>query len=484
MKSSVDYLLGITVLPEYFQVEGPAQVIANCVEIAHSNAITTSPYVMRQVEQTATYSGQREPPIDAGAGGVRLLDRPLWGKRELYVETAPAFSPSKTLYRNLKYQPPSESELTQGQQHHIHEALKLADDHNMLTYMQVQAAIPPGYRVQFADTNPVDLPLLPNQQPALNRVAANASLASTDILKYHCALVVDLCNQYPSLTGIRVDWPEYPPYRLDSVFLDFSPGVEQFAALRGRSTFSSIRRNISLFYDALHGKPQPLLSDSLLQDIIDSTSPWNMLADRFSQFAILEWLRLKQDLVFNYISELRGALDSHGHQDKQLVPHAFPPPFNTMSGFDFARIAPLANHIPVKLYTMHWAMIARFYLDQIQQSNPQISEELLVPALFKLLQISDVPAPTKISDVKYPSPNEPHLSSERVQHEKIAVAQNAAGDTPIVALVHGYGPVDDTMSRLRVGLRASNNRIWVNRYGYLSDEKLARLGTLFQDHIK
>ncbi|MGY8730770.1 MAG: hypothetical protein ACKVK0_01465, partial [Pirellulales bacterium] len=339
MNSSVDYLLGITVLPEYFQVEGAAQVIANCVEIAHSNAITTSPYVMRQVEQTATYSGQREPPIDAGAGGVRLLDRPLWGKRELYVETAPAFSPSKTLYRNLKYQPPSESELTQGQQHHIHEALKLADDHNMQTYMQVQAAIPPGYRVQFADTNPVDLPLLPNQQPALNRVAANASLASTDILKYHCALVVDLCNQYPSLTGIRVDWPEYPPYRLDSVFLDFSPAVEQFSARRVRSTFSSIRRNIGLFYDALHGKPQPIISDSLLQDIIDSTIPWNMLADRFSQFAIPEWLRLKQDLVFNYISELRGALDSHGHQDKQLVPHAFPPPFNTMSGFDFARIA-------------------------------------------------------------------------------------------------------------------------------------------------
>jgi hypothetical protein len=209
-----------------------------------------------------------------------------------------------------------------------------------------------------------------------------------------------------------------------------------------------------------------------------------MLSERFSQFAIQEWLQLKQDLVFNYIHKLRDALDSHGHQDKQLVPHAFPPPFNTISGLDFTRIAPLANHIPVKLYTMHWAMIARFYLDQLHENNPQINESLLVAALFKLLQISDEPAPTDISGVKYPSPSEAHLPSERVQHKKIALAQTAAGDTPIVALVHGYGPVDDTMRRIDVGLRASNNRIWVNRYGYLSDAKLSKLGSLFHDYVQ
>jgi hypothetical protein len=206
MNFSADYLLGITVLPEYFQVEGAAQVISNCVETARANAITTSPYVMRQAEQTESFLGQREPPIDAGAGGVRLLDRPLWGKRELYVETAPAFSPNKTLYRNLKYQPPAETELTQSQQHHIHEALRLADSHNIHTYMQVQAAIPPGYRVQFADTEPNDLPLLPNQQPAQNRVAANASLASADILKYHCLSILPIAWTVSF-------WISLPPWR-------------------------------------------------------------------------------------------------------------------------------------------------------------------------------------------------------------------------------------------------------------------------------
>ncbi|MBT4014046.1 MAG: hypothetical protein HOF15_17225 [Planctomycetaceae bacterium] len=484
MISSTDYLLGITVLPEYFQVEGAAQVIANCVETAHANAITTSPYVMCEAVQTSPQLAQREPPIDAGAGGVRLLDRPLWGKRELYVQTAPAFSPSKTLYRDLKYQPPSQTELTREQQHHIHEALKLADENGVLTYMQVQAAIPPGYRVQFAATDPHDLPLLPNQQPPQNRVAANASLASADILDYHCALVVDLCNQYPSLTGIRVDWPEYPPYRLDSVFLDFSPAVDDFSAHRKGTSFSSIRQSIGAFYEAFHGNPHTILTDSLLQDVIASGAPWKMLAERFSQYMISDWLQLKNDLVFHYIQKLRAALDSHGHQDKQLVPHAFPPPFNVMSGLDFSRIAPLTDHIPVKLYTMHWAMIARFYLDQIHKNNPQLTESLLVAAIFKLLQISDEAAPARISDVKYPSPSESHLPSEQVQCEKIAEAQSAAGETRIAALVHGYGPVEDTVSRLRVGLRATDNHIWVNRYGYLNDEKLVKLGALVLDQLQ
>ena len=82
MSETSSKMLGITVLPEYFQVEGIETVLDNCQNIAGANAITTSPYVMRLA---ATGEGQREPPIDAGAGAVRILDRPLWGKRELHV---------------------------------------------------------------------------------------------------------------------------------------------------------------------------------------------------------------------------------------------------------------------------------------------------------------------------------------------------------------------------------------------------------------
>ena len=55
MSGTSSKMLGITVLPEYFQVEGIEPVLDNCQNIAGANAITTSPYVMRLA---ATGEGQ------------------------------------------------------------------------------------------------------------------------------------------------------------------------------------------------------------------------------------------------------------------------------------------------------------------------------------------------------------------------------------------------------------------------------------------
>src|SRR6478609_2249479 len=94
--------VGVTVLPEFFQNEGVDNVLDNLTRRANVTAIATSPYVMAPM---AEGTGSREPPIDAGAGSVRLLDRELWGRRELWVRTAPSFTPDKDLYSGLRYRP-------------------------------------------------------------------------------------------------------------------------------------------------------------------------------------------------------------------------------------------------------------------------------------------------------------------------------------------------------------------------------------------
>ena len=180
--------------------------------------------------------------------------------------------------------------------------------------------------------------------------------------------------------------------------------------------------------------------------------------------------------VGDRLATMRESLDNYGHQDKVLVPHAFPPPFNVMSGLDYAQVASLADHIPVKLYTMHWAMIARFYLDQISRCNPHLGESLLVDGVFKLLDISDSPPPPRIEDVRYPGPHDRHFESRNSQLHKLTNAQRAAGSTPIAALVHGYGPVMDMIKRFQIGMEGTDNRVWINRYGYLSDDKLSKIG--------
>ena len=94
-------LLGVTVLPEYIQSEGIEGLLDNLSRIG-ANAVATSPYLMEEADPE---TGQREPPADANAGNVRLLDRPLFGKREVWVKTAPSFEPHLPLYAGLRYQP-------------------------------------------------------------------------------------------------------------------------------------------------------------------------------------------------------------------------------------------------------------------------------------------------------------------------------------------------------------------------------------------
>ena len=211
--------LGVTVLPEYIQSEGVDGVLDNLVMKVGANAVATSPYLMEEADQE---TGAREPPADAGAGAVRLLDRPLFGKREVWVRTAPSFVPDRDLYRGLRYQPAEPAALTHSQGEILHEFIRAAQSRHLRVYLQVQAAIPPGYRVQFGGPVDDDRARLPDGRIPPRRLAKNGSLASPHILEYEHALIRDLCQNYPDIDGIRVDWPEYPPYFLDSVFLDFS----------------------------------------------------------------------------------------------------------------------------------------------------------------------------------------------------------------------------------------------------------------------
>lgn len=95
--------------------------------------------------------------------------------------------------------------------------------------------------------------------------------------------------------------------------------------------------------------------------------------------------------------------------------------------------------------------------------------------LAQLLEIQDPPYATRISDYRYPEPDEAHPVGRDAQTRKIRDAQRAAGQTPVFAFVHGYGPVSDFKRRLEIGRAASQHGVWINRYGYLRNEKIALL---------
>lgn len=335
-------------------------------------------------------------------------------------------------------------------------------------YLQVQAAIPSGYRVQFGGPVEEDPPRLPDGRIPPRRLARNGSLASPHIREYVHTLIRDLIQNYPDLDGLRVDWPEYPPYLLDSIFLDFSDPARE-AARRLGFDFEEMRREVGQRYDTLHGG----LTDDHLLPWMEGDRGWQGLLRRLGDFpGLADWIRFKAVLAAELLQGFRQVMNEAGGHHMELLPNAFPPPWTLASGMDFRRVAPFSTAISVKLYTMHWPMMLRFYADRLLETNPGLSDSLLRRALVCWLDIADDEGLARLQDYHYPEPQEPHPVGSRAQARKIRQAQLEAGPTPILALAHGYGPLDDFRHRLRVAHEASLHGLWVNRYGYLSDEKL------------
>lgn len=462
-------LLGITVLPEFVQVEGIDGVLDRLCHVAGANAVTTSPYVMQPADAA---TGSREPPDDAGAGNVRLLDRPLWGRRELYVRTAPSFVPDLALYRGLRYQPAEPTPLTREAGPLVARFLEAARARHLKTYLQVQAAIPPGYRVQFGGPADDDQPRRPDGSVPKNRVAKNGSLASPHLRAYTEALLRDLCRSYPGLDGVRVDWPEYPPYSLDDVFVDFSPPARAAAERLGYD-FTAIREAAADLERTLRGG----LTNAAIDAWLDDGPSGHVLARALARRpALAEWLAFKARLVEELLAGFRAALDAEVGPQFELVPNAFAPPLTLASGFDFGRALRHATAASTKLYTMHWPMIGRFYLDALRAANPDVDPERLARLVRRALELEGPGGPERFDDWRYPEPDEPHPAPLAAQARKLRQAEAEAGGRPVYALVHGYGPADDFRRRLEVAWTTTSFGVWINRYGYLSDEKLAVVG--------
>ncbi len=396
-----------------------------------------------------------------------MLDRPLWGKRELFVRTSPSFAPEPRFYAGLRYQPVAPDALTRKSGAVVREFVRGAKASGLKVYLQFQAAIPPGYRVQFGGAREEDQPRLPDGRVPPRRVDKNGSLASVEIRRYGEALIRDLCRAYPEIDGIRPDWPEYPPYLLDSAFLDFSEPAQQ-AAMRLDMQWEAMRRGALSAYEELHGG----LTNRNLEALLSGDGGrFGLLTAMTKSAGLLELMRFKATLVDELLAGFRAVLTQAGGAEKELVPNAFPPPFTAVSGFDFARAAAHSNGISVKLYTMHWPMMVRFYGDALLAANPGLSSELLAAVLVRLMDIDEQPL-GDVGAYSYPGPDTPHPVSPQAMERKIRQAQLAAGRVPVFALAHGYGPAKDYQARLRVAWESSGGRVWINRYGYLSDEKI------------
>lgn len=467
--------LGITVMPEWFQSEGVDAVLDRLLATG-ARALVTSPYLL---EIMAEGMGAREPPPDGDAGRVRPLDRALWGRRETWVRTAPSLVHDLSLYRGLRYQPSPPGSLTLAQPRLLDDVIAAAGRRGMDVYLQVMAASPPGYRVQFSAAFDADQCLGPDGQAHPHRVDRNASLASSHVRDYGAALLADLARRYPGVCGFRVDWPEYPPYDLRSCLFDFNP--QAHGALRaqgaepaayGRLVCQQLSRWQAAARDAAP-RGQTAVSDALAQ------AGWDRFFSDHGDGAPL-WAS-KRASVGALLRSFRAALDAVDGPRRLLEPQVFPAPLSRFSGVDWQVMADTADAIGVKLYTMHWPMIARYWARDLLGTADGPQADAVTAAMARFMGFCDGDAPDGAT-LHYPPPDVAHPVGAAAQARKIAQARSDAAPLPVIAFAHSYGPAADVLARLRVAAQANhvdgNTRLWINRYGYLSDDKLAQLAEL------
>lgn len=463
MTMAADRSFGITVMPDYAQSEGVDAVLETIAVRLGCDVLCTMPSVAQRCRDA---TGVREPPADGGAGLGRRLDRPLWGATALWMRTAPSFVPDRALYAGSPYAPPDADELTQRDGGLVAELMSGARRAGMTTQLQIMAAAPPGLRVQCRARAGDDEPLTVFGRPVPNRVDANISLASPGLRVYMRALISDLLANYPQCDALRFDWPEYPPYALDSLLFDFSP--------------AAIRRGQELGHDVEAVRARTIEALRRLRatpDVIETLA----LESLASQGWAADLLAFRSAIVADYAAALALIVTEVSQGRVAVVMQAFPPPLNRLSGLDFARIDGMPHEVAIKHYTMHWPMIERGYVERIAGLTG--SAPATVHAwLHGWLGLNG--RASSVDDLRYPEPDEPHPAEDAALRDTVESAGRALTRSRLSVIAHGYGPPDDVERRFRALLGTSCARLHINRYGYLSDEKVGRIGAAWREHIQ
>jgi hypothetical protein len=455
-------LFGITVLADFILNEGVNPILDGLAKLG-VNAVAVNPIV---TGEAAEGQGSWQPPDDAGSS-PRLFDRPLWGKRELWVRSGPSYTPDVSLYADTSYKPKQPNDLTEAHGHLVGDFIDEALARGFEVYFQIPGATPSG--LQDKDRRKMPDGSIPDAMVDVG------SLASEDSRAYLRAFVQDLLQAYPNVTGFRPDWPEYPCYKLPETFVDFGEPVKIWAEARGIA-FEALRLEVGEFYTYLTTQ---LTNEDIAEFAEVERGRWAQLRLLRRFPAIGAWLRLKTALSLDLLRFWREAITEAGGQEKVLSANAFMPPLTLFTGLDIAGTLEIAQAVSPKLYTMHWSAMVEFWGRALMAKN-DLDEALVVKALVNLFDIDDEATATRISDYGYPGNDEPHPIPDGPQARRIRqVLSDAGGRGKVTPLMHGYGPIDDFARRFRIVAESEADGVWINRYGYLSDAKLEAVGEIW-----
>lgn len=462
---------GIVLTPAEIASEGLEVVLENVTRTG-ATAISTSLGVLAEGRPG---DGVREPPLDI-AGQARILDRPLWGQRELYLKGFEPHEPDPAIWAGLAYAPPKVAP-PEHRRDVVREIITGARARGLSAHIQISPYTLPGApggqstASGHGQGNLADRPVRIDGSVAERAVAGHGCLNNPRVRALGRARLQEAIRHYADVDGIFLDWAEYTCYLLEDCFTCFCPSC-RVAAEEAGYDWARMERDTRALWDRLHR-----LTPGDLRRAADSADWPFMLAGGLVAYpGIADLLRFKAATVCAAVAELRAVLDAAWCAAVPLEVNGFAPPWSLITGMDYGALGQIASATRCKLFTFHWPLITRWWSESLLTWNPSLDEGAVLGAVTTAL---DLPAPgsnrsLRLDDFHMPAPTESHPITPAALTRKLNQAVALAGTgASCQAYVHSYRPADEFAATLAAASASDARGCWVQRYGYLSDEKLA-----------
>ena len=483
--------LGVVLTPAEVQDEG-LDLVLDTIQQAGATAISPT---LGVYAPAPTGEGSREPPLDV-AGEARLLDRPLWGRRELWMRGYTPHPPDPDIWADVPYPPPpvAPPDLRIDV---VRSIIDGARARGLAVEIQVSPFTLPGapggqtFGSGHGSGTIGDRPRRIDGSVGERIVAGHGCLNNPRVRALGRARLQEAIRHYPDVDGIFLDWAEYTCYFLEDCFTCFCEHCRTVAERLGFD-WPTIVRDTQALWDRLHRlTPGALETATMMADATaeataaaatvttDAGDAGGSLFGPFGWLAaypgLVELLRLKAASVRAAAADLRQTLDAAGASGVALGLNGFAPPLSGVTGMHYGEVHRVAQATRCKLFSFHWPMMTRWWSETLLAWNPDLPE---ADVLRMVQAVLDFPSPPdehrrSLADYGMPRPDEPHPITMDALTRKLNQAIRQAGSATCLAYVHSYRPPEEFRRVLEAVLASDAQGCWVQRYGYLSDEKLA-----------
>jgi hypothetical protein len=233
---------------------------------------------------------------------------------------------------------------------------------------------------------------------------------------------------------------------------------------------------VRVLWDSLHTvTPEGVRNLTRSGDWGDVVADPSAMLDGFTA-----WLDFKAESVSLAIDDLRAVMAEDGAGEMLLATSEFALPWGRMTGSAYASTARGITSQRIKLYSFHWLMMVRWWADTVLSWNrgSAVTPEEITSGMLALFALSLKDAPEKLAPDQFgmPAPDASHNLTPESYTWRLDNALDFREDqAPVLPLLHAYRPAAEFAELLEVLRPYSQDGLWINRYGYLGDDKLAML---------